>query len=267
MATNMGTAVVTGASSGIGAVYADRLAARGHDLVLVARNKERLEQQAGKLRERHGTKVSVIAADLARASERQTVEDVLARDDTVTMLVNNAGIGSAAPLLQSDVTKMQDMIELNVTALTRLTYAAVPGFVARKKGTIINISSIVAIGPELLNGVYGGSKAYVLAFSQSLKKELSDKGVRIQVVMPGATATDFWDTAGVPISNLPETWVMPATKLVDSALLGLDRGEFSTIPSLHDEREWSAFEAARQVMLPHLSNAAPASRYATKDAA
>lgn len=267
MSTTTGTAVVTGASSGIGAVYADRLAARGHDLVLVARNKERLEQQSAKLSDRYGVNVRVIAADLSRSSDRSQVEKLLADDKTITMLVNNAGVGSAAPLLQSDVTKMQEMIELNVTALTRLTYAAVPGFVARGAGAIVNISSIVAIGPELLNGVYGASKAYVLAFSRSLQKELSDKGVRIQVVMPGATATDFWDTAGVPITNLPQDWVMPATKLVDAALTGLDRGEFSTIPSLQDEREWTSFEAARQVMLPHLSNAIPASRYAAKDAA
>ena len=115
--------------------------------------------------------------------------------------MNNAGVGAAAPLLHSDVDKMDEMIRLNVGALTRLTYAVVPGFVARGGGTIINIASIVAISPETLNGVYGGSKAFVLAFSQSLQHELADKGVRIQAVLPGATATEFWDIAGLPVQQ------------------------------------------------------------------
>ena len=112
------------------------------------------------------------------------------------MLVNNAGVGALEPLLQSDVDAMEEMIDLNVTALTRLTYAAAPAFVDRGGGTIINIGSVVAIAPEVLNGVYGGTKAFVLALSQSLHKELADKNVRIQAVLPGATATNFWDAAG-----------------------------------------------------------------------
>src|SRR5580704_13383312 len=126
------------------------------------------------------------------------------------------------------------MIALNIGALTRLTYAAAPGFVARGAGTIINISSIVAIAPELMNGVYGGSKAYVLAFSHSLQHELASKGIRIQAVLPGATATDFWDTGGLPVHNLPSAIVMTAENLVDAALSGLDQGELVTIPALPD---------------------------------
>jgi uncharacterized protein len=153
------------------------------------------------------------------------------------------------------------MIAINVTVPMRLAYAAVPQFTARRKGAIINISSIVAIGPEILNGVYGGTKSFVLAFSQSLRKELKDTGVEVQVVLPGATGTEFWDVAGLPASNLPKEWVMSAADLVDAALLGLDRGEFATIPSLMDAKEWDAWEAARQTMLPHLSSAVPAARY------
>jgi short-subunit dehydrogenase len=119
------------------------------------------------------------------------VEAKLRSDASITLLVNNAGIGTHTPLLESKLDKMIDMINLNVTALTRLTYAAVPGFVARGKGKIINISSIVAIAPEVPNGVYGGSKAYVYAFSQSLHHELAGKGVRVQAVLAGATATEF----------------------------------------------------------------------------
>jgi short-subunit dehydrogenase len=134
-------------------------------------------------------------ADLAR------IETTLRTNASVTLLVNNAGVGATAPLLDSDVEKMDEMIRLNVGALTRLTYAAAPGFVARGGGTIINIASIVAISPETLNGVYGASKAFVLAFSQSLHHELAGKGVRVQAVLPGATATEFWDIAGLPVHN------------------------------------------------------------------
>lgn len=256
-----GTAVVTGASSGIGAVYADRLAGRGYDLVIVARNVVRLEEQAATLRSRHGVTVRTLAADLTDKADLRRVEALLRDDDSVTVLVNNAGFGGAGELLQSDVDRMEEMVNVNVTAVMRLAYAVAPGFVARGQGTIVNIASIVAIGPEILNGVYGGTKAFVLAFSQSLQKELAAKGVRVQVVAPGATATEFWNQAGLPVDNLPAAWVMTADNLVDAALAGLDRGEFVTIPSLQDGAEWDAYEAARQVMLPHLSNAAVAPRY------
>jgi short-subunit dehydrogenase len=171
---NLGTAVVTGASTGIGAIYADRLARRGYDLILVARNGERLQAQADRLATAYGRTVRTIAADLTRDADLRRVEAVLRDDDAITLLVNNAGVGGTGPLLGSDVDKMQDLIALNVTALTRLTYAAAPGFVARGRGALINIASIVAASPESLNGVYGGSKAFVLAFSQSLQHELAD---------------------------------------------------------------------------------------------
>jgi short-subunit dehydrogenase len=133
--------------------------------------------------------------------------------------------------------------------------------VARGSGTIINIASIVAISPETLNGVYGGSKAFVLAFSQSLQHELAEKGVRIQAVLPGATATEFWDVAGLPVSNLPTEIVMAAPDLVDAALAGLDQGETVTIPALEDKFEWDAYDAARQAMAGKLSRTNPATRY------
>jgi short-subunit dehydrogenase len=137
----------------------------------------------------------------------------------------------------------------------------VPTFVKRNAGTIINISSIVAIRPEILNGVYAGIKAFVLAFSQSLKYELADKGIQIQVVLPGATATDFWADAGLPVEHLPSEIVMPASEMVDAALAGLDQGEFVTSPSLPNVGDWQAFEAARQNLVPNLSHNIPAARY------
>lgn len=260
--THRGTAVITGASSGIGAIYADRLARRGYDLILVARNRSRLAALAERITNDTQRSVEIVDADLNDRAALAAVEAKLKEDASITLLVNNAGVGTHAPLLDSDVNAMTRMIDLNVTALTRLTYAAVPGFVARGHGAVINISSIVAISPETLNGVYGGSKAFVLAFSQSLHHELADKGVQVQAVLPGATATDFWQTGGLPLEHLPKEIVMPASDLVDAALVGFDRRELVTIPSLHAGDEWDAYEAARRAMAPHLSTDSPAPRYA-----
>ncbi len=256
-----GTALITGASSGIGAVYADRLARHGYDLVLVARNRDRLQALASRLAAETGRSIEILPADLADKADLARVEAVLRDDARVTALVNNAGVAAVGPLLVSDVDKMEAMIALNVTALTRLTYAAVPGFVARGRGTIVNIASVVAIAPEMLNGVYGGSKAFVLAFSQSLQHELAGKGVRVQAVLPGATATELWSNAGMPVENLPPAIVMKTEDMVDAAIAGLNQGEPVTIPALEDKAQWDAYEAARQAMAPNLSRSAPASRY------
>lgn len=258
---NKGIALVTGASSGIGAIYADRLAKRGYDLILVARNGERLSALASRIGAETGRKVETVVADLGAQADLAKVEAVLKGDRNITLLVNNAGVGGTAPLLSADVDKMQQMIDLNVTALMRLTYAAVPGFVARGGGAIINIASIVAIAPEILNGVYGGTKAFVLAFSQSLKHELTDKNIRVQAVLPGATATEFWGIAGMPVEHLPGEIVMSAEAMVDASLKGFDQGEFATIPALEDAALLQAHEDARQAMMPHLSRSVPAARY------
>jgi short-subunit dehydrogenase len=264
---SMGLAVITEASSGIGAVYADRFARRGYDLLLVARNRERLNEVAKKIAIDTGRKVEVLAADLRDRSDLAALERILRDDSRVTLLINNAGVGATAPLLNSDVSQMTQMIALNVEVLTRLTYAAVPSLIARGSGTIINIASIVAVGPEILNGVYGGTKAFVLAFSQSLRHELAETGVQVQVVLPGATATNFWARAGTPVEHLPQEIVMPVDDMVDAALAGLDEGEFVTIPALPDIGQWQSYEVARQALLPNLSRAVPAERYGIAHAA
>jgi hypothetical protein len=267
ISSSKGTALITGASSGIGAVYADRLARRGYDLILVARNRERLDVLAKQLAGETGRQVDVVAADLNDKADLARVETRLRTDAGITVLVNNAGVAAVTPLLDSDVDAMDDMITLNVRALTRLTYAAAPGFVARGGGIIINIASVVGIAPEALNGVYGASKAYVIALSQSLHKELADKNVRIQAVVPGATATDLWAKAGRPVEHLPNEIVMSTADMVDAALAGLDQGELVTIPSLPDAADWQAYEAARQKLLPNLSRKIPAARYRARAAA
>ncbi len=181
--SSLGTALVTGSSEGIGAIYANRLAKRGYDLILVARNAEKLEYLAAGLTKETGRSVKVLPADLSADGDLAKVEATLRGDPSIVLLVNNAGTASVAPLLTADVEKMEDIIDLHITALTRLTYAAAPAFVARGVGTIINIASVVGISPETLNGVYGASKAYV-------------------------TATELWAKAGLPYQNLPSSIVM-----------------------------------------------------------
>ena len=256
-----GSVLITGASSGIGAVYADRLAARGHDLTLVARSELKLTALAEALRDRHGVKVRVATADLATPEGVADIETLLIRQPGLVGLVNNAGIGAGGKLLDSDPDDMARMVTLNVTAPMRLALAAARTFAAHRRGAIVNISSIVAVGPEILNGVYGGTKAFVLAFSRAMAAELEGTGVQVQCVLPGATGTAFWQMPGGSLDALPKAWVMSPEDLVDAALLGFDRGEFATLPSLADPAEWNAWERAREAMLPHLSSAAVAPRY------
>lgn len=256
-----GTAVITGGSSGIGAIYADRLAKRGYDLILVARTEAQLKAVASRLTKDTGRAVKVLPKDLSNKGDLAKVESLLREDQTITMLVNNAGIGAVTPLLTSDINKMDEVIAVNINAVTHLTYAAAPAFVARGTGTIINIASVVGISPEALNGVYGATKAYVIAFSQSLQHELAGKGVRIQAVLPGATATDLWEKAGLPYQKLPAEIVMSPEDAVDAALAGLDQGELVTIPGLQNGDEWTRFEADRRALSKKFGNSAPAPRY------
>jgi short-subunit dehydrogenase len=258
ISASKGTALITGASGGIGAVYADRLAKRGYDLILVGRNEARLKSLSTRLTRETGRSTETLTADLNDKADLSKVEARLHGDPKIVMLVNNAGVASVAPLLDADVAKMEEIIALNVTALTRLTYAAAPAFVARGNGTIINIASVVGIAPEALNGVYGATKAFVIALGHSLQHELGDKGVRIQTVLPGATATEIWDLAG---RRPPAEMLMSAEDMVDAALAGLDQGELVTIPPLQDGDEWARFEAARRALSQHLRHSKPAPRY------
>jgi uncharacterized protein len=259
MAPVKGFALVTGASSGIGAVYADRLARRGYDLILVARTASSLSTLADRLRADTGRRVEALPANLVDPAEMERVELRLRNDPEITMLVNNAGVGSAASMLDSDIDALSSMVSLNVEAVMRLSYAAGQSFASRRNGTIINISSIVALQPEMLNSVYGGTKAFVLTFSQALQNELSASGVTVQAVLPGATATKFWDVAGIPLAHLPPDMVTSPEQLVDAALAGLDQGEFVTIPTLANLDQWTAYEAARRAM--NFGTNVPASRY------
>ena len=256
-----GVALVTGASAGIGAVYADRLARRGHDLILVARDVARLTAVADHIRAATGRKVELLPADLSVKEDVSRVEQRLQSDDGITLLVNNAGVGATQTLVDSDVDRLDEMIQVNVTALTRLTRAVAPGMIRRGQGAIVNIASIVALAPELLNGTYGGSKAFVLAFTQSLHHELSPHGIQVQAVLPGATSTNFWALSGKPVEQLPSAIVMSAEDMVDASLVGFDQRELVTIPALPDAADWQRLEAARKALGPNLSRASAAPRY------
>lgn len=261
MSTSSQTAVVTGASSGIGAIYADRLAARGYDLVLVARRADRLAALSDKLSKAYGVKAEPLVADLEQDAGLAKVEKVLAEHPSVRILVNNAGTGRLRPFAQSAVNESLKQISLNITALTRLTYAVLPAFLARNDGLIVNISSVLALHSLPISAVYSGTKAYVLTFSRGLQDELAATGVKVQVVLPTATATEIWNLTGVPLSRLDPQTVMTAENLVDAALTGFDRGESITFPSVADESLWKKYEVARTALFDASQTGAPAPRY------
>jgi short-subunit dehydrogenase len=251
--------LVTGASTGIGAVYADRFARRGHDLVLVARNAARMGALAERLRGETGVNVEVLPANLTDPQDLARIEQRLREDGRIRVLVNNAGTAIPGGFLAQGDGDISRLIALNVTALTRLARAAAPRFAHTGEGAIINISSVVGLAPEMCLAVYGATKAFVLYLSQGLSLELAPKGVYVQAVLPAATRTEIWDHAGVDIDTL--NGVMEVGELVDAALVGFDRREPVTIPPLPDAAQWNAFEAARQAMLPNFAQAHPAERY------
>ncbi|MBP1850644.1 SDR family NAD(P)-dependent oxidoreductase [Rhizobium halophytocola] len=263
-----GTALVTGASSGIGATYADRLARRGYDLILVARNRERLDAAAERLARDHGVKVDVLAADLTQHEDVLRVEARLRSDAAITMFVNNAGMGSGSALKdETDLDLLDRMVAVNVVAANRLAIAAVQAFLARDRGTIVNTASVVALSPHFFNGTYSASKSFVLTFTESLAGELQGTNVRLQAVLPGLTRTEIFERAGGSVDALDPEKVMDVSDLVDAALAGLDQGELITIPSLADAGLYDGYIAARDALGPHLSLRKPAARYGVTDAA
>ncbi len=255
----MTTALITGASSGIGAVYARRLAARGHDLVLVARATDRLNALATELRNTHNVAIEVITADLTDNIQLEPVLQRLRSEPSIDILVNNAGAGLIGEFATANPTEMNKLLALNVTAPTLLASAVISGMVERGSGAIINIASVLALLPEYSYGIYAATKSYVLTLSQSLAAELTSKGIYIQAVLPAATRTEIYERAGGDINQVPD--VMEVDDLVDAALIGFDRKELVTIPPVPDIAAWEAFEQARGVLASGFSNAKPAARY------
>ncbi|MBO3758901.1 SDR family oxidoreductase [Ciceribacter sp. L1K22] len=261
-AYTLGTAIVTGASSGIGRVYSERLAARGHDLILVARRRDRLEALAGELKARFSVNAEVLVADLATQDGVASVEHRLATDASVSLLVNNAGFSALKPLTETPADTIGGMIALNITALTLLSKAALTAFRRRDAGTLVNIGSGAGFSPYPGIPVYGATKAYVFLFTRALQQEVEGTAVRVQLVLPGAVISEGWEVAGGDaLEALPESIVMTTEDCVDAALAGLDQGEPITAPSLHDISLLEEYLGLSGRMLESVFDARPAGRY------
>ena len=252
-------ALITGASSGIGATYADRLARRGHDLVLVARDGGRMHALAGRLRAETGVRIDVLPADLTDAADLGRVEARLREDPRIGLLVNNAGAAGHGGFAASDVNAIDELVRLNVVAVTRLACAVIPRFLADGDGAIVNMASVLALAHEAMPGIYSATKSFVLTFSRSLQMELGPRGVYVQAVLPAATRTEIWERGGRDPNSVPG--MMDVGELVDAALVGFDRRELVTSPPLPDVEQWEQFDAARAAMLPNFRNEHPAARY------
>jgi len=260
-ASTSGSALITGASSGIGATYAQRLAARGYDLILVARDQTRLESLAQTLRQQHQIEVRVLRADLTDAEDLLRVEQELRNNAAITLLANNAGMSVDGEFIDADIDRIQTMLALNIIAPTRLAHAAANAFRARGRGVIINVASVLSLMHEMFNGAYNGSKSFVLTLTRSMQRELENSGVQVQAVLPGATRTEIFDRSGKSIDELPANMIMEVEDMVDAALAGLEAGEAVTIPALEDLALWQDYDRARGAMLPFLSLSQPAARY------
>ncbi|XXF09920.1 SDR family oxidoreductase [Pseudomonas sp. D1-3] len=258
------TVLITGASSGIGAVYAERFAQRGHDLVLVARDQARLQALASRLRAEHGVAVDSLCADLTQADDTRRVEARLREDARIGVLINNAGIAQSGSFVEQTGDAIERLITLNSTALARLASAIAPRLAQAGAGGIVNIGSVVGLAPELGMSVYGASKAFVLFLSQGLSLELNPKGVYVQAVLPAATRTEIWQRAGIDTHAIAE--MMEVNELVDAALVGFDKREPVTIPPLHDDAAWGQLDGARQALLGGIKQAHAAERYRSADA-
>lgn len=259
--TGKPSVLITGASSGIGATYADRFARRGHDLVLVARDGARMKALAADLHRETGVAVDVMPADLTNLAELAVVEARLRDDPTIGVLVNNAGASLGGRFIEQSTSDIAQLVALNTTAVVRLASAVAPRLAKAGGGAIINVGSVVGLAPEFGMSVYGATKAFLLFLSQGLSLELGPKGVYVQAVLPSATRTEIWERSGVDINALSA--VMEVGELVDAALVGFDRREPVTVPPLHDASQWDAYQATRLAMLPGFAQVHAAERYRT----
>jgi short-subunit dehydrogenase len=230
-----GTALITGASSGIGAAFARSLAARGHDLLLIARRATRLEALAADLAERHGVSACALPADLTTEDGVRRIEDEIVSTPDLTLLVNNAGFGVAGPFAEVDVARYLQMIDLHVVATVRLCHAALPGLLARRRGAIVNVSSVAGMIPTPGNATYAATKAYLNAFSTALAAEVRSRGVRVQALCPGFTVTEFHDRpagARLGVRRLPRFVWLSADDVVACSLRCLERDRVICVPSV-----------------------------------
>lgn len=241
MAEVRARALVTGASAGLGAEFARQLAARGFDLVLVARRRERLEALAVELQRQSAIRAEPLVADLLDEDDLKRVEDCIARDENLECLVNNAGFGVAEPFYRSEVGPQDAMHRLHVMATMRLTHAALRPMVARQKGAIINVSSLAGFAPRSGNTSYYATKAWINCFTEGIYLELKSlrSPVRVQALCPGFTYTEFHDVMGVDRNVVPKSLWMSATDVVAASLRGLERGKLFVVPGWRYKLLWA----------------------------
>lgn len=260
-------ALITGASSGIGKAFAERLARDGYDLTIVARRGGRLEELARQLQNEHRTRVDVVVADLARAAHLHALEGRVAAMASLEMLVNNAGFGGYMPFVQLDPDKAEELINLQVLAVTRLTRAALPGMIGRGRGSIINVSSRFAFSgpinaPQLpKRATYGGTKAFINTFTQLLHGELEGTGVRVQALCPAVVLTEFHLRMGMDPSRIPPEIVSKPEDVVQASLAGLRLGEVICMPGMEDPTLLTRLEEAQRQFFEGSGAGAIASRY------
>jgi short-subunit dehydrogenase len=257
----LGTAVVTGASSGLGEVFAERLAERGYNLKLVARRKDRLDALAEKLQSKYGIKVTNLVADLGSDSELEKVAEDLRTDSSITLLINNAGTSTLSAVATTSVAKQKEMVNVNVTALMLLSNAVLPRFIEKNAGIVINVASVLGFYTLPISAVYSGTKGFVVQYTQGLQEEVKGTNVRVQLVNPATTATEIWEVGGVPLSALVQSTIMTTEDCVDAILSGLDKGELVTHPSVHDQKLIDTYEDARIKLFVGSQNGKPAERY------
>jgi uncharacterized protein len=257
------SALITGASSGIGAVYADRLARRGYDLILTARRTDLLAQLATELKAKYNVNVQVIPADLATEHGIQAVERRIEDDPPIDLLINNAGIPAGGPISGASADAVDRIININVRTVARLGAVAARRMKDRGTGAIVNVASVMALIPEVAQSLYGPTKAFVISFSQNLQAELAGHGVYVQVVLPAATRTDIWAIAGRDVNEI--AGMMEVDDMVDAAMVGFDQREAVTLPSLPNVDLWNSYEALRHQIAGNVAKERPAERYRKRE--
>ncbi|TMD41582.1 MAG: SDR family oxidoreductase [Chloroflexi bacterium] len=261
------TALITGASSGLGASYARRLAEQGYDLVLVARRRDRLESLAADLRAASDVRSEVLVADLVEPDGRAAVQARAGRGD-IELLINNAGFPGYRPFVDLDPDVADDLIRLHVRVPTLLTRAALPHMLRRRSGAVINVASLLALSgtipanPMPYRAVYAGAKAYLLTFTQTLAGELKDSGVRLQLLLPGVVATEFHDQLNIDRGRLA-SMAMQADEVVAASLAALDRGELLCVPGLEDPSLLEELGKAQRAVMEAGNRPQLAGRYKT----
>jgi uncharacterized protein len=226
-----GHALVTGASAGIGQAFAEALAARGHDLVIVARRAPRLDELADAIRQQHGRSVETVVADLSTADGVAGVAARLAADaPPIELLVNNAGFGTSGRFWELDAGREAEEIRLNIEALVALTHAALGAMIPRGRGGVINVSSVAGYQPTPWGATYGATKAFVSSFTNAIHEELRGTGIRMLTLAPGFTHTEFHEVSGDDVSQLPGVLWQTPHEVVDAALRAYDRGRAVCTP-------------------------------------